>query len=91
MASKLTVLIILPAIMTACGAFSIVSSFLIMLTIVMGNLKKRKDEEEEEIKEDIKNFSSLPVREKDMIVHENIANSETEISRQKCMTVEFSA
>ena len=94
MASKLTVLIILPAIMTACGAFSIVSSILIMLTIVMGNLKKRKVEEEEEDKEDtsmpkdIQYFSSLPVTEKDMIVHENIANSETEISRQKCMTVE---
>ena len=90
MASKLTVLIILPAIMTACGAFSIVSSILIILTIVMGNLKKRKVEEEEEDKEEIKYLSSLPVTEKDMIVNENIANSETEISRQKCMTVEFS-
>ena len=90
MASKLTVLIILPAIMTACGAFSIVSSILIILTIVIGKLKKREVEEEEEDKEEIKYLSSLPVTEKDMIVNENIANSETEISRQKCMTVEFS-
>ena len=90
MASKLTMLIILPAIMTACGAFSIVSSIIFMLTIVIGNLKKRKVEEEEEIKEDIKYISSLPVTEKDMIVNENLANSGTEISRQKCMTVEFS-
>ena len=93
MASKLTVLIILPAIMTACGAFGIVSSFIIILTIVIGNIKKRKVEEEEEIKEDtsmskdIQSFSSLPLTEKDMIVNENIANSETEISLQKCMTV----
>lgn len=96
MASKLTMLIILPSIMTACGAFSIVTSVLIMLIIIMGNLKKRKVEEEEVDKEDtsmpkdIQYFSSLNVTEKDMIVHENLANSDTEISRQKCMTVEFS-
>ena len=96
MASKLNMLIILPAIMTTCGAFSIVSSVLIMLTIVIGNLKKRKVEEEEEDKEDtsmskdIQYFSTFPVTEKDMRVNENLANSETEISRQKCMTVEFS-
>ena len=97
MASKLSVLIILPTIMAACGAFSIVSSALIMLIIVMGNLKKRKIEEEEEEKKedtslskDIQYFSSFPVTEKDMIVNENLANSETENSRQKCMTVELS-
>ena len=97
MASKLSVLIILPAIMAACGAFSIVCSALIILIIVMGNLKKRKIEEEEEEKKedtslskDIQYFSSLPVTEKDMIVNENLANSETENSRQKCMTVELS-
>ena len=95
MASKLSVLIILPAIMAACSAFSIVSSALIMLIIFMGNLKKRKIEEEEKkedtsLSKDIQYFSSLPVTEKDMIVNENLANSETENSRQKCMTVELS-
>ena len=81
MAGQLTLLIILPVIMTACGIFSIVSSVLMMVILVISDLKRRKMQQEEE---DIK-YSNVPVTEKDVILGENIAGSES--SLQKCRNV----
>ena len=92
MAYKLDMLIILPAIMTACATFSVVSSVITILIIVLRNLKKKKVEEEKKTDSNFSNdthyqFSNFPDTEKDMIVNENNTNTETEKGRQKCMNV----
>ena len=92
MAYKLDMLIILPAIMTACATFSVVSSVITILIIILRNLKKKKVEEEKKpdsyiTKDDQYQFSNFPDIEKDMIVNENNTNTETENGRQKCMSV----
>ena len=79
MAGQLTLLIFLPVIMTACGIFSIVSSVLIMVTVVISNLKRRKVEEE-----DIQ-YRDVPVTEKEVILGENMTG--TLYSVQKCRNV----
>ena len=79
MAGQLTLLIFLPVIMTACGIFSIVSSVLIMVTVVISNLKRRKVEEE-----DIQ-YRDVPVTEKVVILGENMTG--TLDSVQKCRNV----
>ena len=95
MAYKLIMLIILPAIMTACATFSVVSSIIVILIIVLRNLKRKNVEEEKKAdsnitKDDQYQFSIFPDKEKDMIMNENHTNTETENGRQKCINVEFS-
>ena len=87
MAGPLNMLIILPIIMTACGIFSIVSSFIIVFVLVVcrniNQNKARKMAVEEKAHSIIKQldiqYNKVPITERDIIATATNLGSESSL------------